>query len=237
MAFWIASLMALGVTLVSACTAGGGCDTRVDEIVERSMKQDYPDALKNDLRQLRDAALVFAQRGRDAACTSIAIDMDDMLDDITQAMAAAREQAARRAYLEAATPVTQISGLIKAEDIVGAPVLNLQDEELGAIENVALDPDTGDIAYVALTTGGFLGLGEKWIAVPWKDLSRTRDAKNFVLDLTTEALAKMQGFDASRWPDQAAARLPEQPSQLQQSMKQGRQPETREKSSVDQGGR
>jgi sporulation protein YlmC with PRC-barrel domain len=227
-------VVASGMMLVSACTVGGGCGTRVNAIVERSVKRAYPDALENDLRQLRDAALVFAQRGREAACASIANDMDDMLDDITAAIAAERERAARRAYLEAAVPVAQIGGVIKAEDVIGAPVLNLQDEELGTVENVVLDPHSGDIAYVALATGGFFGLGKKWIAVPWEELSRTRDADAFVLDLSTERLSKMQGFDAGQWPTDAASLR--RSAQAQEPVEQARPPVTRAKTGAEQRG-
>jgi sporulation protein YlmC with PRC-barrel domain len=199
----ILTSVALAAAILLGCTAGGGCDNRVNEIVERSEQAHYPDALKNDLRALRDAALIFLQRGRETECVDIANSMDGLLDDITHRIEARRERAKRRAYLQDAKPVTEIGRIIKAEEVMGTPVRNLKDQELGVIENVALNPNSGQIAYVALATGGFLGLGEKLVAVPWKDLSVTSDGQLYVLNLTPEALEKMEGFDAEEWPGQA----------------------------------
>lgn len=168
--------------------------------MNRAEQARYPEALQNDLIQLRDAALVFSERGREQECATMANDMDDMLDDFTQRMEAKRERAAQRAYLQAATPVAQINGVIRAEDVVGVPVRNLHDQELGAIENVALDPASGEIAYVALVTGGFMGLSEKLVAIPWRRLSLTNDGEVYVLDLSIKALERMKGFDGEHWP-------------------------------------
>jgi sporulation protein YlmC with PRC-barrel domain len=67
--------------------------------------------------------------------------------------------------------VASLDSIVKTQEVIGTPVYNLKNQKLGAIENVALDPNSGQIAYVALATGGFLGLGEKLVAVPWKQLS------------------------------------------------------------------
>ncbi|MGH8501332.1 MAG: PRC-barrel domain-containing protein [Gammaproteobacteria bacterium] len=196
--------VALTAAMLSGCTVGGGCDNRVDAIVERVEQGPYPDVLKTEVRQLRDAALVFQQRGRERECASIANGMDELLDDVTQRIETRREMARRRAYLNSAKPVAKIGGILKAEDIIGTPVRNLKDEELGTIENVALNPDSGQIAYVAISTGGFIGLGEKLVAVPWKDLRAPDDREIFVLDLSPEILEQIQGFDENQWPAQAA---------------------------------
>lgn len=196
-----------GVALITllpwGCTVGGGCDNQVDALVERGEQGPYPDALKTELRQLRDAALVFHQRGREAECADIAGGMDELLDDVAQKIETRREQAQRRAYLKSATPVTAIAGILKAEDVIGAEVRNLKDQTLGTIENVALNPDSGRIAYVAVSTGGLVGLGEKLVAVPWKDLRAPADRELFVLDRSQAALEQMKGFEENQWPAQA----------------------------------
>ena len=45
-------------------------------------------------------------------------------------------------------------------------VLNLNDEDLGEIEDFIINPATGEIRYAVLAAGGFLGIGEKLIPVP-----------------------------------------------------------------------
>lgn len=45
-------------------------------------------------------------------------------------------------------------------------VLNLNDEDLGEIEEFILAPATGELQYAVLATGGFLGIGEKLVPIP-----------------------------------------------------------------------
>jgi hypothetical protein len=56
---------ALFAIIGSGCRAGGGGEDTVNEIVESAEDTHFSETLKNDLRQLRDAALVFVQRGRE----------------------------------------------------------------------------------------------------------------------------------------------------------------------------
>jgi sporulation protein YlmC with PRC-barrel domain len=209
MPYHVAAITSL-VVVLTGCTPGGGCDQRLDAIVARAEHPSYPNELRNDLIQLRDAALVFAERGREQECAHIANEMDDLLDTVAQRMETRRERAARRAYLRAATPVTEIDGVMKSEALIGMPVRNLKDQEVGMIENVALDPESGDIAYVALATGGFAGLGEKLVALPWRAFSLTQDREVYVVDLSPKTLEQMQGFDGERWPAQITEKPQEQ---------------------------
>jgi sporulation protein YlmC with PRC-barrel domain len=45
-------------------------------------------------------------------------------------------------------------------------VLNLNGEDLGEIEEFIINPSNGQITHALLATGGFLGIGEKWIPIP-----------------------------------------------------------------------
>lgn len=57
----------------------------------------------------------------------------------------------------------------RASELKGADVLTTTDEKLGDIEYVAVDTN-GRFCYVAVSVGGFLGLGERLAAVPWDAL-------------------------------------------------------------------
>src|SRR5688572_27071093 len=61
--------------------------------------------------------------------------------------------------------------MYRASKLIGADVENPQGEDLGDIKDVVLDSQTGRIAYAVLTFGGFLGLGEKYYAVPFAALT------------------------------------------------------------------
>jgi sporulation protein YlmC with PRC-barrel domain len=57
--------------------------------------------------------------------------------------------------------------VIKPDELVGREVVNAQDENLGEVEDVLIDPISGRIAYVVVEHGGFLGIGDDLFAVPW----------------------------------------------------------------------
>lgn len=93
----------------------------------------------------------------------------------------------------------------KLSDVVGADVRNIQNENLGEIEDLVINPDTGKIEYAALSFGGFLGMGDKLFAIPWPVLDATHDSKGdqkyFLLSVDKEQLKKSPGFPKDNWPD------------------------------------
>jgi sporulation protein YlmC with PRC-barrel domain len=95
--------------------------------------------------------------------------------------------------------------LMGADTLIGEDVYNLQDENLGDIKEIMLDMQTGEIAYAVLSFGGWLGLGDKLFAVPWRSLQLDTDNKRFLLDCSKQQLKNAPGFDKDHWPDMAGA--------------------------------
>ena len=60
--------------------------------------------------------------------------------------------------------------VVRASDLMGVAVYNNNNKDLGKIENLAVDPSSGKIRYAVLEFGGFLGMGDKYFAVPWSAL-------------------------------------------------------------------
>ena len=52
-----------------------------------------------------------------------------------------------------------------------------------------------------ITYGGFLGLGDKYFAIPWHALSISRDRDHIVLNIDQNKLENAPGFDKDNWPD------------------------------------
>lgn len=92
------------------------------------------------------------------------------------------------------------SGVLKASDIIGKKVEDIEGKKLGDIKDLVLYPD-GDVQYAVLDFGGFLGIGDKYFAVPWESLQFTPDQKTIVLDVSKRDLKKAPGFDKRHWPD------------------------------------
>ena len=66
-----------------------------------------------------------------------------------------------------------------------------------------LDVRSGRIAYAVLEASGFLGIGEKFFAIPWRALTLDTDEKAFILDVDKERLKNAPGFDKNHWPSMA----------------------------------
>src|SRR5512132_2622078 len=69
------------------------------------------------------------------------------------------------------------SGVLKASNLIGKRVQSTEGKKLGEVKDLVINPDDGDIQYVVLDFGGFLGLGDKYFAVPWDALQLTQDQK------------------------------------------------------------
>ena len=107
---------------------------------------------------------------------------------------------ASTAALDAEGPGPQVMG---AETLSGDKVVNGIGEDLGKIEKIMLDVDTGRVAYAVLSFGGFLGIGDKLFAIPWRALKLDPLNHRFILDVPKERLKNAPGFDKDRWPTMA----------------------------------
>jgi sporulation protein YlmC with PRC-barrel domain len=97
---------------------------------------------------------------------------------------------------------TAFSGLaIKTANIIGNMVMNRQGEEMGEIDEVVIDVFNGRVAYLVLAFGGFLGMGVKLYAVPWKALYYDNEQQVYVLNMTQDQLAQAPGFEKETWPE------------------------------------
>jgi hypothetical protein len=72
-------------------------------------------------------------------------------------------------------PTAQQAGDYMAADIIGANVRNAQGESLGSVGDLVLDKD-GKVKAAVLSVGGFLGIGDKRVAVAWDQLQIRADA-------------------------------------------------------------
>lgn len=95
------------------------------------------------------------------------------------------------------------AALLSASSVSGDEVCNLHDENLGTIQDIMLDTNEGRIRYAVLSSGGFLGMGDRLFAVPWKALKLDAENKRFLLDVDVERLKNAPGFDKDNWPDMA----------------------------------
>jgi len=66
----------------------------------------------------------------------------------------------------------QQSGEYLADDVIGASVRNAQNENIGSVTDLVIDRN-GQVKSAILSVGGFLGIGDKHVAVPWNQVQLT----------------------------------------------------------------
>jgi PRC-barrel domain len=93
--------------------------------------------------------------------------------------------------------------LLRGQFLFTYRVKSPQGEVLGKIEEIMIDMELGRVAYAILSFGGFLGLGNKWVPVPWDALALPSDEKSLVLNIEKEKLQKAPNFEPATLPDLA----------------------------------
>jgi sporulation protein YlmC with PRC-barrel domain len=115
-------------------------------------------------------------------------------------LTAARGQA-QSTTAPAATPITGIddaalASSARASKIIGSKVYK-GDTSIGQIEDVLVDLNHATTSAVILSVGGFLGMGDKLVAVPVSAIKVDSEAK-FATDLTKDQLTNAPAFDFAK---------------------------------------
>ncbi|QPC87769.1 PRC-barrel domain containing protein [Mesorhizobium sp. NBSH29] len=86
------------------------------------------------------------------------------------------------------TTQTGHTNAIAASRVMGTEVYNSEGEHIGEIEDVMLEKSSNQIMYAVIGFGGFLGIGEKYHAVPWSALDYVPDQGGYVVPFSKEML-------------------------------------------------
>jgi sporulation protein YlmC with PRC-barrel domain len=83
---------------------------------------------------------------------------------------------------------------LRASEIVGTRVRNAQGEALGEIEELVIPSRDRDEILVVVSVGGLLDVGDKLVALPYRDLRVSADGDTLYLDRTEEQLKAAPAF-------------------------------------------
>lgn len=89
----------------------------------------------------------------------------------------------------------------RAREIIGRSVQNSRGENLGRVEDFAIDPSTGRIAYNILSLDGARNSTNQYYAVPSSSLEYPATGRSIVFDVETDRLQDAPGFERNRWPN------------------------------------
>lgn len=120
-------------------------------------------------------------------------------EDVSTVPGAAPERGMRADTGAAGRPV----GIehLRLSKLMGHDIRNLQNEDLGKLDNVMIDVNLGKPAYgIVSIRSGFLGLNKDFVAVPWSALDWTAQPGIARLDANKETLTAL-AFDKDNFPN------------------------------------
>jgi sporulation protein YlmC with PRC-barrel domain len=120
---------------------------------------------------------------------------------LAAAVAAATALAAPAFVLAQGTPqtvqltkvdVVKVATGYRASKVIGASVVNEANDTVGKVDDIIIGQD-GKSPFVVLSVGGFLGMGNKLIVLPYEQL-KTTGSKIVLPGATAEALKALPEF-------------------------------------------
>ncbi|GBQ58874.1 PRC-barrel protein [Komagataeibacter swingsii DSM 16373] len=91
--------------------------------------------------------------------------------------------------------------LISSDRVEGTSVYSPSGEKLGTVKYFMVDKASGDVAYVVMSFGGFLGMGNSFHPLPWKTLHYDKERGGYIVALTREQLEAAPAYAEDMSPD------------------------------------
>ncbi len=89
---------------------------------------------------------------------------------------------------------------LSATMVLTTHVQNVRGENLGKLEALMLDLETGRVVCALVSFEGLPGLGNRLFAMPWGILTQRLDQPSFVLNVDQRLLARAPSFPRGCWP-------------------------------------
>jgi PRC-barrel domain len=96
--------------------------------------------------------------------------------------------------------VRETTHLIASDKVEGTKVRNNVGDTVGTIERVMIDKRSGKVAYAVMSFGGFLGMGQDYLPLPWHLLRYSEDLDAYELNVTADQLRGAPRYTGT-WDD------------------------------------
>ncbi len=84
---------------------------------------------------------------------------------------------------------------IPASKVSGTDVYNTVGEHIGQVQDIVLDKMSNNVMFAVLGFGGFLGIGEKYHAMPWSMLDYDKEKGGYIVSLDKESLKNAPAYE------------------------------------------
>jgi sporulation protein YlmC with PRC-barrel domain len=91
---------------------------------------------------------------------------------------------------------------MRASKLIGTKVVNAANETIGDVNDIVLGKD-GKVAAVIIGVGGFLGIGEREVAMSFGSIRMSRDTDNNLVLTANATKDQLKAAPAWRWEDTA----------------------------------
>jgi hypothetical protein len=98
--------------------------------------------------------------------------------------------------------------LIGSDKVEGTNVYRSNGDNIGSIERVMLDKQSGKVAYAVMSFGGFLGLGHDHYPVPWSLLTYNTQLGGYEVNISDQQLKGAPSYSSESdwdWEDRKRA--------------------------------
>lgn len=96
-----------------------------------------------------------------------------------------------------AQPAQRMAGLppeMRVEQLLGQNVYSRTGDNIGDVEDLIIDPQSGQIRQAIVSVGGFLGIGEHEVALDFSELQYDPQRRGVVVDTTRDRLKALPEF-------------------------------------------
>ena len=90
---------------------------------------------------------------------------------------------------------------VRASELIGMKIENNEGEKIGKIDDLAVDLQAGRVVQVIVSAGGFLSMGEHYIAVPPSRLASGAAGKPLRFDITRDRLKAAPALEPAQWSE------------------------------------
>lgn len=97
--------------------------------------------------------------------------------------------------------MSRAGALVKASTLKGENLVDVAGDKIGDIDSIVFDAESGRVAFVVATVGGFLGIGDAKYALPWNLFTVQADGKIVTQTLDKERLRAAPRLEGNDWAD------------------------------------
>ncbi len=91
--------------------------------------------------------------------------------------------------------------LVRSSNLIGAELMNPQGKNIGQLNDIVFDENTGAMMHPILSVGGFLGIGDKLTPVTWDNIKVKKTDDNFQVMTTLDKtqLTQEKSYEKTNW--------------------------------------